>query len=127
MKQADEIYHRADRLDPARRARAVELLGTHGLWSLAQISAISGARMHEVRRVVVKKDSTGGRFNPGTLPWILEDFALRDRGETNDVLTARIVNAGTSELMLARLLDVSVASIRSQVRRGRARIEVGNV
>lgn len=126
-KEADEIYRRVDRLQPDRRARAVEILGSHGLWSLAQISAISGAGMHEVRRLVTKKDSTGGRFNPETLTWILEDLALRDRNETNDVLTTRIVDAGTSELMLARIFDVPVASVRSQVRRGRARIEVGDV
>lgn len=127
VKQADEIYRRSDKFDADRRARAIALLGSHGLWSLAQISAISGAGMHEVRRAVTKKDSTGGRFNPATLTWILEEFDLRGRQDTNDLLTTKIVDEGTSVVMLARILGVSIPSIRSQVRRGHARMEVGDV
>jgi len=117
VEQADEIYRRSDRLNPERRARSIELLASHGLWSMPQISRISGAGMHEVRRVVDKSDRTGGRFHPDTLTLILEEFRIRDLGQTNDFLTLRIVSEGTSIGMLARLLDVEIHSIRSQIRR----------
>lgn len=120
VKQADEIYRRNDR-DPVRRAASIALLASHGVWSMPQICAIAGATMYEVRRLVQKHDQTGGRFHPDTLTLILEEFRIRDLGQTNDLLTAKIVNDGTSIIMLARLLDVKVSEIRTQVRRaGRA-------
>lgn len=116
VQQADEIFRRNDR-DPVRRAASVALLASHGVWSMPQICAISGATMYEVRRLVQKRDQTGGRFHPNTLTLVLEEFRIRDLGQTNDRLTAKIVADGTSIVMLARLLDVKVSEIRTQVRR----------
>ncbi|GAB2699354.1 hypothetical protein BKA24_001790 [Microbacterium marinum] len=116
-KRAAAIYHYAGRHDLAWRERAVRELAAQNLWSLTNIVAISGVKMHEVRQIVTKTDRTGGRFNAATLDLILEEFELRAVGKLNDVLTARIVELGTSAGTLAKILGVTVATVKTQLRR----------
>ena len=117
VRQAADIHGRSAAFDDSARVDAITILHGHGLWSLTQIAAISAAKMSHVTRAVSKSDRTGGRLNPDSLTLIVEEFELRSLGQTNDALTARIHEQGTSLLVLSRLLAVNVGSLRTQVAR----------
>lgn len=117
VKTAAAIYQFSDVRDQRWCEESVLTLGAHGIWSLTHISAITGVSMSRVRSLISKTDRTGGRLNPASFQLILEEFSVRSTGETNDKLTARIIAEGTSAGMLARLLDVPVGKVRSQLAR----------
>ncbi len=112
VRQALDIYKRRETFDTEQLERAVKLLASHNLWSMAQVSAISGATKPVVYRLMTKEDHTGGRFNPETLDLILEEIELKDRNETNRALTAKILSMGTSSYMLGKLIGQPVASVK---------------
>lgn len=113
--KAADIYKRRGFFTPTETAAAVGVLAAQGLWSKAQIVALSGATSTFVKKNVEKTDHTGGKFNPDSLDLILEMFDLMQAGEKNPKLTAAIVDAGTSVRMLSRLTGRPEPSIKYEI------------
>ena len=125
VRAARDIYNRRDAIDDETRERAVKLLAGHKdaagnpLWSMAQVAKISGAKPSLVRRLMDKKDHTGGRINLDSFDLILEEIALKDRNDSNRALTAKIIDDGTSSYMLEKLIGVKVSTIKWRVNQHR--------
>ena len=119
VKQAFDIYKRKDALDEFGKEDAVALLGSQGLWSQRQMSAITGATPFFVAQRNTKTDTTGGKFNPQTFDLLLEAIELYDAGETNRHLLRRIFEAGTSVFMMSRLIGIPVSTIQWNIKRAK--------
>ncbi|MDF2506284.1 MAG: hypothetical protein K0Q52_143 [Microbacterium sp.] len=119
IREALDIYRRSAGFDEFQKAEAVRLLAEHGIWSLSHISALARVSRFYARQRVEKTDHTGGRFNPETLEWILEEFLLKQQNETNPKLTALIVEMGTSSGFLARILEQPWSSVKWRVNKAK--------
>ncbi|MEV5068929.1 hypothetical protein MRBLMI12_000486 [Microbacterium sp. LMI12-1-1.1] len=125
VRAARDIYRRRNAIDDETRERAVTLLAGHKdadgapLWSMAQVAKISGAKPSVVRRLMDKKDHTGGRINPESFDLILEEIALKDRNESNVLLTKRIIDDGTSTYQLSKLIGVKVPTVKWRLDKAR--------
>lgn len=120
VREAWQIYQRREGFDAHKKDEAVRLLAGHGIWSLAHIAAIVGVSRDFVRTRYDKSDHTGGRFNPETLDLILEEFELKDRNESNEFLTARIIELGTSSGLLAKLIGQPWSTVKWRAGKAKA-------
>lgn len=119
IREARDIYRRRDVLDEEMLERAVSVLAGHKIWSMSQVRQITGAKSKMVRDIMQKTSHTGGKLNPQSFDLMLEEIELADRNDSNPLLTLRIVESGTSGLMLSRLIGQSVATVNWRARRGR--------
>ncbi len=123
LRTAAEIYRMSGLYSDEQLPDIVKTLDGQGLWSISQVAKIIGASPTKVRRYMTKTSKTGGRFDPATLPLILEEIELAKTGESNPVLTAEIWRRGTSPGFLALLIEQPVATVQWRAARGRDLIE----
>jgi hypothetical protein len=124
LREAAAIYrlaglHPDDQLD--------DLVGTleaHELWSMRHVAGIIGVDLSQVVKRMTKTSRSGGRFNPATLPLILEEIELAKTKEQNPLLTAEIWSRGTSPGFLARLIGQPVSTVQWRAARGREEKEM---
>lgn len=119
LRLAEKIHRTAGLHPDAQVPDLVAKLAEQGLWSMQQIAKIVGVDIQRVRRHMSKPTRTGGRFNPATLPLIIEELELAKTGESNPLLTAEIWNRGTSPGFLATLLGQPVSTVQWRAARGR--------
>lgn len=98
-----------DRTDEQRRDVAevdALALGQAGMFSNNQIAAITGLSLKRVCALNPKTDKSGGRFNPQTLPLLLElwvEYEDGGMGRQLGQLVKTIVDSGTSVGTASRL------------------------
>lgn len=97
---------------------AIISLAEHGIFSSRQIAMLTdGAINHStISKMTKKKNKTGGTLNPQSLNDLREIFHSRARNKTNYKLVAKVINEGTSQIMVERLTGVSQSSISRYVK-----------
>lgn len=92
---------------------AVMLLGSYGVFSSRQISAISNGKLSPaaVSGIVGKSDKTGGNLNPGTLEILRGILYSRADKRTDKRLIKTALGEGNSQGMIAKLTGVSQSLI----------------
>lgn len=112
LQQAALIHRQAPTASLEERERNVVLLDGPGIWSQAQIVAITHASRWQVHRLSKKSNRRGGKFNPESLPLLIEIRRHKDKGQLDRTLFARVVAQGTSPDMIARLTGYSSTSVK---------------
>lgn len=93
-------------------------LDTLGEFSVKQLSNISNNKISasSLYRYLVDKPRKGGRLNTGSLRELFELFKECELGAVDYRVIKRIINAGTSQNVIARLAGISQSSISRNTR-----------
>jgi hypothetical protein len=93
-------------------------LDTLGEFSIKQLSNIANNKISasSLYRYLVKKPRKGGRLNTGSLKDLFELFKEAELGVVDYRVVKRIMNAGTSQNVIARLTGISQSSISKNTR-----------
>ena len=93
-------------------------LDTIGELSIRQLSNIANNKISAstLRRYLIQKPRTGGRLNTGSLRDIFEIFKSAEFGVVDYRLVKRVMNAGTSQNVVARLTGITQSSISRNTR-----------
>lgn len=93
-------------------------LDTLGEFSVKQLSNISNNKISasSLYRYLVDKPRKGGRLNTGSLRELFELFKECELGAVDYRVIKRIMNAGTSQNVIARLAGISQSSISRNTR-----------
>ena len=118
LREALVFYRRREVMDLPEQEGAIDRLSRHRLWSMSQIGSIIGRTRAFVARRMDKSDMTGGKFNPQTIPDLLELIELKDRGEEPAELMRKISDAGTSGYMISRLTGIPLSTVTYKIKRG---------
>lgn len=97
--------------DDEQRLAAVQRLAEFGVLSNRNLEVIIGLSWFMVAKVSTKRDHTGGRLAPHTLPLMIrlrEDWAS---GIRNARLCRTIIAEGTSRGMVARLTGIPIKAV----------------
>jgi hypothetical protein len=110
LEAAAEVWlgHAESRED--RRA-ACERLAEFGVLSNRNLEAICGLPWYAVAEITGKRDRTGGRLEPATLPLMVTFAEQWEAGRRNRRLLVAILNQGTSQGMVSRLCNVPVKAV----------------
>jgi hypothetical protein len=86
--------------------------------SIRQLSNIANNKISAstLRRYLIQKPRTGGRLNTGSLRDIFEIFKSAELGVVDYRLVKRVMNAGTSQNVVARLTGITQSSISRNTR-----------
>jgi hypothetical protein len=101
--------HRAE-MDRQALFDAVASLGEWGLFSARSISKITGVDVRTVLKISPKPVRTGGRFDPESLPHLIQLIHLRERGEL-DIFEARKAVQKTSTYFASRATGIPRSSL----------------
>lgn len=95
-------------------------LAEYGLFSNRQISKISGGVLSNVtvNTYIPKENKTGGRFSPQSLEDIATILFSKEKGRIDYVTVKKVLDAGTSQGMIAKLTGVSQSSISKKFGEG---------
>jgi|688.fasta_scaffold689099_2 hypothetical protein len=93
-------------------------IDTLGEFSVRQLSNICNNKISAstLRRYLVDKPRHGGRLNTGSLRELLDLFKESELGVVDYRVVKRIMNAGTSQNVVARLTGISQSSISRNTR-----------
>lgn len=93
-------------------------IDTLGEFSVRQLSNICNNKISAstLRRYLVEKPRNGGRLNTGSLRELLDLFKECELGVVDYRVVKRIMNAGTSQNVVARLTGISQSSISRNTR-----------
>lgn len=93
-------------------------LDTLGEFSIKQLSNIANNKISasSLYRYLVDKPRKGGRLNTGSMRELFELFKEAELGIVDYRVIKRIMNAGTSQNVIARLTGVSQSSISRNTR-----------
>lgn len=93
-------------------------IDTLGEFSVRQLSSIANNKISAstLRRYLVEKPRHGGRLNTGSLRELLDLFKECELGVVDYRVVKRIMNAGTSQNVVARLTGISQSSISRNTR-----------
>jgi len=93
-------------------------IDTLGEFSVRQLSNICNNKISAstLRRYLVEKPRHGGRLNTGSLRELLDLFKESELGVVDYRVVKRIMNAGTSQNVVARLTGISQSSISRNTR-----------
>lgn len=93
-------------------------LDTLAEFSVRQLSSIANNKISAstLRRYLVDKPRLGGRLNTGSLRELFELFQDCELGAVDYRVVKRIMNAGTSQNVVARLTGISQSSISRNTR-----------
>lgn len=116
VKEAIYVYRHRDNMDRQTRVDKARSLAEWGCFSNRQIGKLVGLHPHEVSEYTGKKDHTGGRLKPESLPHVLNVIEMHNRGEVNHSLVKRALEAGCSSTMLARLTGRPQTTLSWQAR-----------
>jgi hypothetical protein len=112
LKQAAGVYAARGKLSPEGRRDAAVALADWGIFSMANIAAITDLGPAVVKRLVAKADRTGGRLNPATLGDMLKLAQAVSDGTPDEPLVATIVDAKTSVYTIAKLTGIPVSTLK---------------
>jgi hypothetical protein len=89
-----------------------------GEFSIRQLSNIANNKISAstLRRYLIEKPRLGGRLNTGSLRELFELFKECELGLVDYRVVKRIMNAGTSQNVVARLTGISQSSISRNTR-----------
>lgn len=95
----------------------IKELGSHGVFSSRQISAITNGRIGyvTVSKLIDKNNKTGGNLNVGTLDILRNILYSRADSSTDYSLVADAVGKGTSQGMVSRLTGISQGTISKKL------------
>jgi hypothetical protein len=93
-------------------------LDTLGEFSIKQLSNIANNKISasSLYRYLVDKPRKGGRLNTGSLRDLFDLFRESELGVVDYRIVKRIMNAGTSQNVIARLTGISQSSISRNTR-----------
>ena len=93
-------------------------IDTLGEFSVRQLSNICNNKISAstLRRYLIDKPRHGGRLNTGSLRELLDLFKECELGVVDYRVVKRIMNAGTSQNVVARLTGISQSSISRNMR-----------
>jgi hypothetical protein len=93
-------------------------IDTLGEFSVRQLSNICNNKISAstLRRYLVEKPRNGGRLNTGSLRELLDLLKECELGIVDYRVVKRIMNAGTSQNVVARLTGISQSSISRNTR-----------
>lgn len=121
VKEAIYTFQHRDHMERQTRVDKARSLAEWGCFSNRQIGKLVGLHPHEVAEYTGKKDHTGGRLKPESLPHVLEVIEIHARGEVSHHAVKRALDAGCSSIMLARLSGRPQTTLSWQARQvGRA-------
>lgn len=118
INEAIWLRDNAKRLEREAMFRIIEDIGEYGVFSARQIAAMTEGKVsHQtVARLCAKTDRTGGRLNIKSLEDIRDCLYSRVKGRTNYDIVRKVIEAGTSQGMLAKLSGINQARISKNVR-----------
>jgi len=92
-------------------------LGSHGVFSSRQISAITNGKIGHgtVSKLIGKNDRTGGNLNVGTLDILRSILYSRADSSTDYSLVASAVGQGTSQGMVSKLTGLNQGTISKRL------------
>lgn len=93
------------------QVEACQRLAQHGVFSNAQLAAITGLSKDRVGTITRKRDHTGGRLAVHTMPLMLRLQVDYANGVRNERLLKTILSQGTSQRTVARLTGIHVKAI----------------
>lgn len=113
LNEAIWIRNKANEIDKQELCNLVMALGEHGIFSSRQISAITGGILTHttVSKLISKTDKTGGTLNVESLEDLRKIFYSRERKRTDYELVRKVIESGTSQVMVEKLTGVSQSSI----------------
>lgn len=120
LDQALEAWYRpADCGRQIRTDDAVSLL-EWGVFSAAQVQAITGLPRDYIRALAQKRDHTGGNLNPASLPMLVELRRAWSDGERASArgIAQRVYAAGTKQSMTSALTGVPMSTLYRWMRCG---------
>jgi len=93
-------------------------IDTLGEFSIRQLSNICNNKISAstLRRYLIEKPRNGGRLNTGSLRELLDLLKESELGVVDYRVVKRIMNAGTSQNVVARLTGISQSSISRNTR-----------
>lgn len=118
LDQALEAYYRPRGCDRQVRMDDAVALLEWGVFSIAQVHAITKVPRDRVRALASKTNHVGGNLNPETLPMLRD---LRDRyrrGERPIGVAQQIYDKGTKQAMTSTLTGVPMTTLYRWMRRG---------
>ncbi len=113
LEEAAYVVTHIDAMDREARINAAVSLGKWGVFSKRNIAAITALQPAEVGALVSKSDRSGGRLDAAILPQMLELAIQRRRGEELDPELVRLVLAGASDYVAARLTDIPRTTLQA--------------
>lgn len=119
LNEAIWIRDHADTIDKEELFKTVATLGSYGVFSSRQISAISNGRLSPatVSGIIGKADKTGGNLNPGTLEILRGILYSRADKRTDKRLIKAALSEGNSQGMIAKLTGVSQSLVSTIARK----------
>lgn len=103
---------RGELSEDAALVAAVDLAES-GVWSLRHLALITGLTEGRIaRKVALKAERTGGRFNPESLPHMLNAIEGRRRDEPIQDEVAQAVTLGTGPYLVSRLTGIPASSVK---------------
>jgi hypothetical protein len=95
----------------------IKELGSHGVFSSRQISAITNGKISHgiISKLIGKNDRTGGNLNVGTLDILRNILYSRADSSTDYSLVASAVGNGTSQRMVSKLTGLNQGTISKRL------------
>lgn len=119
LQEALHVYENRGTYPRETLLEAAASLGTHGVFSVRGIAAITGLSYRDVARVVHKTDRTGGKLHPAVLTHLARLVEVRERNEADVIAAARALE-GVSANYAERLTGIPDTTLRRWAKVGRA-------
>jgi hypothetical protein len=118
LSQAVWLKENSSTLNKGEVFHYITEIDTLGEFSVRQLSSICNNKISAstLRRYLVEKTRQGGRLNTGSLRELLDLFKESELGVVDYRVVKRIMNAGTSQNVVARLTGISQSSISRNTR-----------
>lgn len=119
LNEAIWIRDHVDTIEKAQLLEVVATLGSYGVFSSRQISAITNGKLSpaSVSGIISKTDKTGGNLNPGTLEILRAILYSRADKRTDKRLIKAALGEGNSQGMIAKLTGVSQSFVSKIARK----------